>query len=209
MEEVPKFDLTDEPTTSPAVEVPAVEGKASEPIVKPIPSVKVVTAPVTTGICFKVHKEQIPGRKAGQLLVLIDRRFGYLGAMNVVKTYFPGPEESGYIRDVIYLGLKVNRDHFEPASIDMMIEGNNPMKYRINALNGYVKQDWREMDLSRVKLRTTEEQRMAISAFAGIIYRAEDDEPKKFIGILDAAGVSPRQLKDRLKGLPSQGKHRP
>jgi len=204
MEEPPKFQLN-ELVTSPAVETKAEEIKAPEPVAKPVTPVKVVRAPVTSGICFKVHKEQIPGRKAGQLLVLIDRRFGYLGAMNVVNTYFPKPEESGFIRDVIYLGLKVNRDHFEPCSIDMVIEGDGPLKYRINTLNGYIKQDWREMDLSQVKLRTTEEQRMAISAFAGIIYRAEDDEPKRFIGVLDAAGVSTRQLKDKLKGLPSKG----
>lgn len=209
MDEVPKFHIMDEPVAPPAAETAATEAKAVEPVAKPAAPLKVVTAPVTTGICFKVHKEQIPGRKAGQLLVFIDRRFGYLGAMHVVETYFPKPEESGFIRDVIYLGFKVNRDHFEPASIDVMIEGDGPMKYRINTLNGYVKQDWKEMDLSKVKLRTTPAQREEISVFAGIAYRADDDEPKKFIGALDAAGVSSQQLKDKLKGLPLKGNHRP
>jgi len=176
------------------------------------PAVKEVIAPATTGVGFKVKKEWSDRVRSGQLLVLLDT-WVHTAAVNVIKTYLPSPKETGVTRDMMYLGVKPDRRYL-PIAIDMRIEEDGPLMYRMRYVTGHIMREWQEMDLATMKLRTTEEQRTAISVFAGIIYRTEESvlkDKQKFIGCLDAAGVNARQLKDKLrtpspKGEPTPGR---
>jgi hypothetical protein len=182
------------------------------PVPEATPAVKEVIAPATTGFGFKVKKEWSDRVRSGQLLVLLDT-WVHTAAVNVIKTYLPSPKEVGVMRDMLYLGMKVERRYL-PVAVDMKIENDGPLMYRIRYVTGHIMKEWQEMDLATMKLRTTPEQRTAISVFAGIIYRTEESvlkDRQKFIGCLDAAGVNDRQLKDQLKtsspkGEPSPGK---
>jgi hypothetical protein len=216
--EFPMLVPEDQPNTNPGQtsqtfqpEVPVSVPAANEAVADSQPAkLKVIEAPATIGPCFRVKKERSPGIVAGQMMALIDR-FNPRGAMIVMKTYLPSPSDSGYTSGVEYLGARVDR-RYQPVLINMKIEDNGPLMYRLTNPKGHPWRyhgDWEEMDLSVIKLRTTDDQKAAISAFAGIVYKASSSVPnvpkgqfipkKKFIGILDAAGVSARQLKDKLK----------
>ena len=242
---LPLFATTPAPA-SPAPSAPSApstqsalpEVKPVEPAAPPVPSTPVavepeaplvVVAPVAHGRSFILRSFYNQHLKIGQMLVKLSRVMTD-AAIEVLEIFCPeinpgSPSERGQSR--FFLGdLKVDSlDHwvliFE-IRVETVAGVKYPkLQYRMLHPSGKVFRDWDRLDLSVLKLRTTEKQREEISKLTGIIYKAATVAPQKQVvqsdrpqrqhegrrvnhgrysnNLFDRAGVTPTHLKKQLK----------
>lgn len=240
---LPLFATTPAPA-SPAPSAPSIQSalpevKPVEPAAPPAPSTPVavepeaplvVVAPVAHGRSFILRSFYNQNLKIGQMLVKLSRVMTD-AAIEVLEIFCPeikpgSPSERGQAR--FFLGdLKVDSlDHwvliFE-IRVETMAGVKYPkLQYRMLHPSGKVFRDWDRLDLSVLKLRTTEKQREDISKLTGIIYKAATVAPQKQVvqsdrpqrqhdgrrfnhggrypnNLFDRAGVTPTHLKKQLK----------
>ncbi len=162
----------------------------------------VVYAPITHGRSFNLRWSYTPQCSTGQMLVIIDReRFG--APMEVVTTFFPleKTNDQGRKTERMFMGDRKIGKHFFAGIVEIRLEHQLDLKnpdasvsdiappivpesnpdetpavtyYRLLYPSGQPMHEWRLMDLSKIRLTTTEDQRTAISAFTGVIYKLQE-----------------------------------
>lgn len=161
---------------------------AEVPLSAPPPAAPlVVVAPVTTGRSVILRSFYNTELRIGQMLVKINRLIPD-AAIEVMELLFPDIKaECPSARDQArhFLGhLKVEHPDYWILVFEIRVEpvaGGFPnLQYRIMHPSGRIFQQWYRLDLSYTKLRTTPEQRAAISKLTGVIYMApREDVPKQ------------------------------
>lgn len=141
---------------------------------------KVVTAPAVYGRSFSLRWSYGPRFSVGQMLVLIDKEH-YGAPLEVLDTFFPIEKfkATGRRKDRVYMGDRKLGKRFVAGVIEIKITPGEPLVFRMLYPSGQQIHDWKPLDLAKLRLRTSEEQRAHITAFTGIIYKALENRPER------------------------------
>jgi hypothetical protein len=108
------------------------------------------------------------------MLVLIDKeRYG--SPMEVVNTFFPMEKvkDMGRRTERVYLGDRRLGKRWLASILEIKVVPGEPMTFRMLYPSGKEIHDWKALDLAKIRLKTTDEQRAHITAFTGIIYKIQ------------------------------------
>lgn len=197
-------------TIPPVVSQQVSSEAANQP--EPVASVPppVVVAPVTHGRSFLLRQTYDRSGRTGQMLVLLDKQQHHT-PMEVVHAFLP-TEPGGKIArktDRFYMGdRKITKRYLVLImEIRVLIHDPRMMTYRLLYASGKPFREWQDLDLSMLRLRTSEAQRAMIGAFTGITYKVPEGGKEQYrkqlsqqaLGnALQQAGVDPEELKRHL-----------
>lgn len=150
----------------------------------------VAVAPITHGRSFNLRWSYGPRFAVGQMLVLLNREH-YGAPMEVVETFFPECKKTvGRNRDRFYLGDRKLGKEFSVGIIEIKKLPSGVLEYRLLFPSGKYIHDWKPLDLTKLRIKTTEEQRANITAFTGIIYKVQERKMSKIVHKHAAAKIN-------------------
>lgn len=95
--------------------------------------------------------------------------------MEVVNTFFPMEKvkDMGRRMERVYLGDRKLGKRWLASILEIKVVPGEPLTFRMLYPSGKEIHDWKLFDLSKIRLKTTEEHRAHITAFTGIIYKLQ------------------------------------